>query len=186
MAQELTTNDFPPELAVLSPRRRNFVIALCAQVGRPNFSAAYRDAGYCADSANSVAVQAHRLAHDARVQAAIMAWARATASTEGLLIATNALMDEAANPQSPQRVKAAEAILNRIGFHAKTEQVLTVERVEKPDDLTAQRLARVAKKLGLTLDELVGGRVGKVIDVTPELVEEIVPIEDFLRDPNDD
>lgn len=184
MAQELTTNDFPPELAALTKRKRNFVIALCSQVGRPNFSQAYRDAGYGGESQNATHVEAHRLAHDPRIQAAIMAWARATASTEGLLIATNALLEEASNPQSPMRIKAAEGILNRIGFHAKTEQVLTVERVEKPDDLTAQRLARVARKLGITLDELVGGRVGKIIDISPDIVEDIIPLDEFMRDPN--
>ncbi len=164
-------SDYGPAMRSLNPRRQAFVIALCHQTGRPNASRAYRDAGYKSDNDVAVRASAYHVMHDARVQEAIMEYSRATLSTEGLLTAVSALKDVAADPAEPaSRVKAAEAILGRVGFHAKTEHVVTVGRLDRGDDVLIERMRRLAGKLGKSMEDILGPRFagGPVIEMMTE------------------
>ncbi len=144
-----------PAMKALNERQRLFVIALLDLGGRKNHRRAAKFAGYDGD-AITLKVTGHRLAHDPKVQAAILeeAKSRMQAAT---VAAVNFIEDVLTSTRYDvkYRMKAAQMVLDRGGLHALTEHKVDVN----VNDTRAEKLLRVvalAKQLGKDPRELLG------------------------------
>lgn len=195
MGTEVTLPDegeWGPAFAALpSDRQRLFVIALVNQGGK-NASRAYLEAGYTVANRNVADVGAHRLSHDAAVQAAIREQSFKRMGAAGLA-ATSLLVDiitadEQSGVKISHKLKAASMIMNRTGLHETTEHVVTTER-KLNDHEKVEKIIATAKALGLDPKTLLG-QAGivldpvKTIDVTPntpaEHIDGSAGLEDLL------
>lgn len=142
-----------PAMRALSPMMRQFVLALI-QTGCSNAKAAEL-AGY-QGGPNTWKAMGWKLAHDARVQAALHEEAlkliRSTA-VMAIGVITGIAQDPQVDPKA--RLKAATELLNRSGLHPTTEHKLTVERVRDDASLVAE-IKVMARELGLDPVSLLG------------------------------
>jgi len=172
-----------PAMSKLTERQRAFVVALL-DFGGINPNKAARMAGYSvADGGAGLAVTAHRLAHDEKIQDAIQEEAGRRLRT-GSIMAVKTLLEIADNPAAEHRdrLKAVEMILNRTGLHAISEKNVTVTHVDQTSDEMIKRIALLARNQGLDPVKLLGN-AGVVVDADfKEVVETPEPVE---RDPND-
>ena len=147
LAQKVTlthTYVFGPAMSLLNERERAFVVAW-NNGGQRNASMAVRAAGY-SQTNGSEHVQAHRLLHNPRIQAAIIEDQKARLI--GLdADATNTVKEIMNNPQAPapSRLKAAEMVYNRggLGITSVTEHNINVtltnsEKMGKLHDLASE------------------------------------------------
>ncbi len=147
MSSELaiSDDDLGPAMRALDPRRRAFVVAMIEAPSLSYTQAAIR-AGYSGTEV-SLRVQAHRLAHSERVLAAYHEEAEKRLRA-GAILGASVLVQIASNEMHKDQLKAAGMLLNRIGFHEKTEHKHVVERAT--DDVEVKRqVVALAKELGL-------------------------------------
>lgn len=175
-----------PAMRALNERQRRFVIAMLDLGCQSNHYRAAVLAGYNGNE-NTLRVTAHRLAHDERVQAAILEEARARL-TSGTIAAASFLFDVISNPkaQDKDRLKAAQMLMDRGGLHALSEHKITVEhtddRAEKIKKLVEMCLANgedPKKVLGNTADVIEAEF--KVIGSSSTAGDGTEGIEDLLR-----
>jgi len=153
-----------PAMRALSPLMQRFVVAL-VQTGCTQAKAAEL-AGYTG-SAETLRATGHRVAHDARVQAALHEEAtRLIGSTSTM--AVNVLIDVAKDKSlAPRdRIKAASELLNRGGLHALSESKLTVEHVGCTEKEQIERIRVLAGQLGIDPKQLLGAG-----GVDPEIID---------------
>lgn len=151
--------DMGPAMAALRPRQRAFVIAML-ETGEDNHTRCAMMAGY-GGTESSIRVQAFRLAHDEKIQAAIVEQAGRRMKT-GAIMATGTLLSIAKNPVHKDQLKAAVEILNRSGLHAITETKHTVEHTINDKAMVA-KVVELAK--GLNIDpKVLLGQYGVVLD----------------------
>ena len=144
-----------PKMRALSPLARNFVICLSQRATRNN-AEAYRAAG---GRGNNIKQMAYSLAHDERVQAALVEENRRRvknmfpAAVEELA----ALLD---NPQlgATEKLKVITTVLDRAGMHAISESKTTIEHIGQDNDLL-KASASLAAVLGIDISELIGARL---------------------------
>lgn len=160
--------DMGPKLASLSPRRQAFVIAML-ETGQDNHTLCAKMAGYTGTE-KSIRVQAFRLAHDDKIQAALTEQAQRRMKT-GAIMATGTLLSIASNPVHKDQLKAAVEILNRTGLHAKTEQVVTHEHTINDKAMIA-KIVELARGLGMEPKKLLG-QYGVTVDAEFEEVKTI-------------
>ena len=171
--------DYGPAMQALSNDRwRDFVRIYCGQ-GKRNATHAYMLAyGYTDDKHKAGAqTNASRMLHDDRIQAAILECCQKALRTLTPL-ALEVFEEVASNRSAAQsdRLKAATAIADRAGLHARTEHHTTVSHIgQDPDQL--KRISALAQLLNVDPSMLLGNRIeAPVIDITPQRVP--VP-EDF-------
>jgi phage terminase small subunit len=155
-----------PAMAALTDKQRQFVLALI-QTGCSQSKAAEL-AGY-AGGPDTWKAMGWRLAHDARVQAAIHEEAQKLIRTTAVM-AIGVIEGLASNTKvKPEvRLKAATELLNRSGLHAQTEHKVTVDR-QMDDRELVRRIASLAREQGLDPFKLLGSR-GYIIDAEYELI----------------
>ena len=141
-----------PKMSALTERQQRFVVALALQ-GSRDFTAAARSAGYSPDKPTVAQVTGSRLAHDPRIQEAMFEYAQRQMQTGGL-IAVDIVMDIATNPQHKDQLKAAVALLDRTGLHAKSEHKVTVEDVSKTDEAMVARFLHLAKQNKMPIEQI--------------------------------
>lgn len=170
----------PAMSALRSERMRRFVCAL-VQTGC-NATAAAKAAGYAPNNHESLKAIAYKLAHDPRVQAAVHEEGQKIIRIHGPM-AIGVLVTVAKDKAMPgrDRVKAAEALLNRGGFHTVSEQHVQVTDLSETQ-LDA-KLKSLCRELGL--DEAAQRKLldGKTIDavftdVTPAGEFDLVTADD--------
>lgn len=168
----LTTDDakLGPAMRVLNPRQRAFVVALLDLGCQTNHTRAAMIAGY-EGNGNSLKVTAHRLAHDDRVQAAIIEEARKRLTT-GTIAAVSYLVDVITSKAAldKDRLKAAQMLLDRGGIHAITEHNVKVEHTDNRSEKLA-KLVVLAKAQGVDPRALLGG-LSDVIEADYEVIDE--------------
>lgn len=146
-----------PAMAALSDRHRKFVRAMVAlgRNGILNVAEAARIAGY-SDTAEGAKVRGHNLAHDARVQAAILEESRKQINLAASLVATPVCIEVAMDREAPKRdrLRACEMLFNRGGLPAQTEHRVTIDD-RRPKQL-AELAAQLARELGLDEQKLLG------------------------------
>lgn len=154
-----------------SDRQRAFVLCYLQQ-GDRNAAAAYRSAGYqCADE--YAKQEAYRLLQDPKIQEAIQE--QASRSLYALApMALKVLGDIIENPQEKggDRLKGALGVLDRAGLHAKTETVTTLQT----DTETLELIRQLAKANNIPLENLLGSRLAKTVDVEFEDITPPKPI----------
>ena len=158
--------EYGPAMQALSPMMRAFVLALLDQRRRNNTAAARR-AGYSGDSPVSLRVTGHRLAHDARVIAALHEEAGKrleTAAHIAAAVAVGVMTDKDATHKD--KLKAAGMVLDRTGYGA--SQTINVNKtvVRKMDlPAAAAKIAEFRQKFPEHFARIVGGNVpAPVID----------------------
>ena len=169
--------DMGPAMCALNDRQRLFVISLLDCGG--NQTRAAIEAGYSPNPA-TVRTAGYALAHNTKIQAAILECARARLTT-GTVLATSFVTDVIANEgaQVKDRLKAAQMLMDRGGLPAMTEHKSTVEHVMDKDQMV-QRITALAEKMGMDPARLLGNTAPKqieatVIDVTPnETLEDLL------------
>jgi hypothetical protein len=140
-----------PAMLALSPAMRAFVIAK-VEFGQPNHEAA-RMAGYSAASPHALSVVASRLAHDERVQSALLEEGQKLMRSEGpKSVHTLVEVRDDKRNAAKDRIKAATELLDRSGFHALSEHHLTVEH-HLSDEQKDARIMALAAEMGLSQDE---------------------------------
>lgn len=167
----------PAMRALGSDRQRRFVYAFVMDGGR-NYQRAYLEAGFSPGTVNAATVNAWKLAHDERIQAAIREESYKRLGRTGAA-AADFLASVVENPdmKTAMRMKASLEILNRIGIHAMTEHKVTVEKKMNPQEKIDHAM-RLAQALGLDPAKLLGAAGVKAL---PEPVSDTSePIEDAV------
>lgn len=167
-----------PAMKVLpSDRMRAFVIALLEQGGK-NRKLAYMKAGYSGND-GTCEVNAYKLSHDPRIQAAIREEALNRMGSAGIAAVSylvELIESDEATVKTTHRLRAAEMVMNRIGLHALTEHKVVVEHTLSEQE-KIEKAVRLAKEMGMDPKELLG-RIGieydpdETIDVEFEDVTE--------------
>lgn len=147
--------DCGPAMKKLNERQQAFVVAMLEFGGR-NHTKAARAAGY--DGSDEVVrVTAHRLAHDTKIQEAIIEEGQKRMIAGGFL-AINTLLDicDDITTEKKDRIKAATEILNRIGLHAKTEHKLAVTHKDETSAEMIKEIQLLSERLGIDPQKLLG------------------------------
>lgn len=157
--------DLGPAMRALNERQRAFVFALFALGSRDPVEAA-RAAGYPDSGKSGIRVQAHRLAHNEKVQAAISEWQK-KASRALIPFAAMNLVKIAGDPQHKDAAKVNLALMSMGGHGPVTESKVTHEvvltRQEKID-----QIKDFAKALGRDPEEFLGMVVDAEFEEVPE------------------
>ncbi len=149
-----TTGRPGPALAKLRRRQQLFVYWICELGGnvRKNTEAARR-AGYTGGE-DTMKATAYRLMNDTDVLAAIKEEAEKRLHS-GLLLGTSVLLEIANDSFHKDRLKAALAIMDRAGMHAKSEHTVNVNDA-RTDKEVIDRIGMLAARLGLDPQKLLG------------------------------
>jgi hypothetical protein len=140
-----------PCMARLLPRQKNFVCEFVQNGGR-NASEAYRRAGYECQPLD-VAKRASELLHTEKIQLAIREHTEKQIASHGPM-AVGTLISVLNNPtlKPADHMKAAEMLLDRGGYHAKTERKVSVSHSIDPADL-AVKLRALSERTGMPIPE---------------------------------
>ncbi len=171
--------DLGPAMRECSKRQRVFVVLLLDQGSKQDRTRAAEMAGYQGSTRNSLKVTAHWLAHNPKVQAAVLEEARkrmtlGTGAAAALLLET--IADEKAHRKD--RLRAAADLLDRSGIPAMSEHKVSVERTLSRDEKLL-RVVELSRLLGRNPSEFLGSLVELLpddlktleraeVDVTPE------------------
>lgn len=162
-------------MLALPVRQRGFVIALL-ELGGQDFTRAAKMAGYGGDSPNGLRTIAHRLAHDTKVQAAMLEEAQKRLGAHSILCTSTLIQiinGEIAGCTVKDRTKAIEMLLNRTGLHALTEHKVQVEHTISNEE-ALRKITLLAGRLGIDPAKLLGTGApvleGEFADVTDDSV----------------
>jgi len=175
VGNEFPVGEYGPAMRGLTEMQQKFVLHLLDLGG--SYTEAARAAGYSANSANSLRVCAHRLAHLPTVIDAIREQGERYLRG-GVAIGVHVLMDIAKDPTHKDRLKAATNLLNRAGLGENTTK--TVRHVhELSDEQLENKIKMLAKRNGLDASKLLGK---EVVDATFKEVpaEATAGLEDLL------
>ena len=163
----------PPEeimgeaMLALSGKQRRFVCALTVAGG--NYSRAYIWAGYDTTNRSSTAAAASRLANSEKVVAAIREETLRLINSS-TLYASNRLLQIAAGQDDKLALQACLALMNRTGFHEKTEHRVVVKRENSTEEL--QILFRqLAQKNALEVIDVEATEVPALEYTDPDLAD---------------
>jgi phage terminase small subunit len=143
-----------PAMRALNPAQRRFVRAAITYPTGKDWQIA-KAAGYSDKSYGALRVTAWRLFHDERILAALQEEAAKRLRASAVLGAS-VLAEIARTPGHPDQLKAATALLNRIGFHEKTEHVMKVTHTDMTGEAMMARIEALAVRLGVDGRALIG------------------------------
>ena len=143
-----------PAMRRLTSRQRRFVVAALEFPGATHEAIARR-AGYSASTSNSLKVQAHDNFASERVIAALHEEASKRLRSSAVLGAS-VLVEIAQDKGHKDRLRAAEALLNRIGFHELSEHRVSVQHSDATGKALTERIAEIARRLGVDPAKLLG------------------------------
>jgi|CXWL01.1.fsa_nt_gi hypothetical protein len=161
--------DLGPAMTALTEKQRRFVYALL-HMGTANHTEAARAAGYECSTDNSMRVMAHTVAHNHRVQAAMLEESQRRMTAASTMAVSELVRIAHMSPDDKTKLKAIEMILNRTGLHAKSEHKVVVDD-QRDDAAVAKRIALLAAELGLDPKKLLGSVGAPAVDATFEEVE---------------
>lgn len=149
-AVQLSVEGLGPAMLALNPGMRAFVYAKVFR-GLNNTQAAAA-AGY-AHGRDSLKVRGYQLAHDDRVQAAILEEGQKLMRAEGpRSILTLVQIRDDKNADKKDRLKAAVELLNRSGFSAVTQHNIEVTH-HLTDEQKDRRILELCRELGIEQSE---------------------------------
>lgn len=159
--------DGPAMLALPNDRWRDFCRMYVRRGRMGAGDALVRAAGFGVNSGVGRRVQAHRLMHDPRMQAAIIEETQRWMATAAPL-AAHRIVAALSEEDTGVALKAANMIFDRVGLHAVSEQRQTVEHRADPE--VFREIAALAMALGIEPRRLLGNRVEGVM-IEGEAVE---------------
>lgn len=142
-----------PAMRSLSAMQRRFVQIYVDDPRKPGAVVA-REAGY-SDVADGAKVRACTLMQHPKVRLAMREELTARFAADAAL-ARRVMVDEAADPKSPFRLKAAVALADRGGFAVVSQQHHIVERREESAAEKVLRITQLAHMLGIDPAMLLG------------------------------
>lgn len=151
---------FGPHMKALTAMQQRFVLALLIQ-GTSDYSAAAKEAGYSTNTPGSLYAASSRLAHDAKVQAALHEESQRTLNGLAPLALAKLKLRVGDDSAPKEQLKAVEMTLNRAGLHARTEHKVVVEHAT--DEEKIARIMALAKAMNLDPAQLLG-EAGVVIE----------------------
>lgn len=159
-------DDLGPRMAACTELQRRFVRAWFQYGNRRKAAIA---AGYSAPNENTIDATAFNAWNSPRVQAAVREYAEKHVLMGLLPLAFAAIEDIASDPDHKDRLKAADMIWQRTGFHAKSEHLVTVDH---NDGRVGQikKLIALAETLGKSPRELLGA-ASDVVDADFEILD---------------
>ena len=171
-----------PAMATLTPNARAFVIALIEMGGAINeMHLAVERAGYRCESKAAAYVQAHRLAADPRIQAAILEEARGRCKSASLLSISamiEIIQDKTVKPST--RLQAASRIAAIAGMDPATQMLIkTTSEVTVTVREQISQVRQLAKELGLDPKVLLG-KAGVTLEGEFEELGSTKGLEDLL------
>jgi phage terminase small subunit len=153
--------DFPseeaslgPRMRALSDRQRRFVRAAMEFPTGKGWQIA-KAAGYSAKSHGYLRLAAHRLFHDEAIIAAMHEEAGKRLRSSAVLGAS-VLAKIARTDGHRDQLKAAEALLNRVGLHERTEHFVNVNHSDTTSRAMFERIKELAGALGVDPAALLG------------------------------
>lgn len=177
--------------ALPNERWRVACMAFCHGIGKSSrnnygYVEALKAAGW-EGTEGSLRVSAHRIFHDHRMQAAVIEESKK--AFVGLVPLARDKMEEILQtPGHPKQFDASRTILDRAGIVERREEHVTHEITMSPEN--QQRVALLAKRLGIPVQKLVGNRQAPVIEaeyaevkplkIEVEYIEVPIKIEDIL------
>ena len=164
--------NFGPAMSALTEKQRLFVLYLL-ESGSDNHTRAAAFAGYASESENSLRVTAHRLAHDAKVQAAMHEEAQRRMRASAIM-ASSRLIEIANNPMHKDQLRAIGMLLNRVGLHEASEHKVTVEHTMSDSEMRA-RIVTLCNEMGIDPAKMLGHDAPKAIEA--DYVEVTDPVE---------
>lgn len=151
-----------PAMQKLTEKQRRFVIAWI-QLGGKNQTRAAMSAGYNFDPKNTISIEnvASQLAHNPRIQEAMLELARQGVQGKGAVIGMETLIEIASNPaaEKKDRIAASNSLLSRAGISEKTEHRVAVTHQDITSDEAIKKLADLSKKFGLDPAKVIGSVV---------------------------
>ncbi len=148
---------FGPAMAALTPKQRQFVLAMAADPFG-NATKWAQAAGYSATSYGSLRVRAHVLMHDPKVEAAVLEVGRSMLNGVGPILAAHVMLRAAADPKNRYHLRAAEMLANRVGMHEVQE--LQVKRTTESAEEKVAKIKLLAAILGVDPASLLGTNQG--------------------------
>jgi phage terminase small subunit len=153
-------------MRAVNDRQRKFVIAYYHTGNREK---AAEIAGYAgAPGTNLLAVSAFNVWHQPKVQAAIKEFGEQSVIAGLVPLAFAALEKALKLGDVKESTKAAQMVLDRTGFHAKSEQIVTAPSKTREEQIL--EIIRICKVNGLDPRKLIGGAVD-FIDADYEVVD---------------
>lgn len=142
-----------PRMRALLPKQRAFVRAM-VMTGGGNHTRAATMAGYGGSNPESVRATAYRLAHSPMVLQAIREVADAEIRSN-ILVGTAVLVEIAQNPHHKDRLKAAQALLDRGGLIVAQQLNVNISDETSNGDVV-DRIRILATQLGVDPSTLLG------------------------------
>ena len=142
-------------MRALNPAQRRFALAAVMFPLAKDWQIA-KAAGYSTNSHGALRVQAHVLFHSEKVIAALHEEASKRLRSSSVL-GVSILVKIAQTDGHRDQLRAAEALLNRVGLHEMTEHKVTVDHRDETGEAMIGRVAALAKKLGIDPAVLLGG-----------------------------
>lgn len=172
MGNEITIHvpeakDLGPAMRALNERQRAFVVGWFHTGSKTKAAAA---AGYSEGTPGSSTLRsiAWHVAHSQKVREAIREYA-AEAVLNGLVPKAMKVMDEVMEDMGHKdRLTAARMVLERTGFHAKSEQIVTKVEVNREERILS--IIHKARALGMDPRKIIGGAVD-FVDADYEIIE---------------
>jgi hypothetical protein len=151
--QDDGAESYCPAMAALTVKQRAFVRAY---IEYPTVSSAQaaRLAGY-SDTSDAAKVAAHNLLHNEKVLRAINEELDRRFRADAV-IGRSVLIEIARDPSHPQRLRAAEALLDRGGFRTLSEQRIKVEHTDLGGEAMIERIRELALRLDMDPARLLG------------------------------
>jgi len=147
---DITEENCGPAMKVLTPLQRRFVLAIKA-VGSGRWSRAAKIAGYQGDE-RTLAVTGHNLGHNPKVTAALVEIGGYTMQSiaNEATAAVLSVLEAPTQSKGALKLKAALAVLDRIGLGIKTEHTVNINKTEtSTEKLIFEVRAQLAKNPGL-------------------------------------
>jgi phage terminase small subunit len=149
-----------PAMLALNPAQRRFVCAALIFPTGKDWQIA-KAAGYASASHGALRHTAWRLMHDEKIIEAMHEEADKRLRGSALL-GVSVITKIARTDGHRDQLKAAEALLNRLGMHEMTEHKVSVEHKQPAQIL--ELAARLAKDLGVGTDRLIGNNRTRPIE----------------------
>lgn len=147
--------DLGPAMRALTDRQRRFVVAFF-HTGRRELAA--HIAGYAGDlGTNLLGVSAYSVWHQPKVQAAIKEFGESSILGGLVPMAFSALEDALTRGDMKEKTKAAQIVMDRTGFHAKSEQIVRTPDKSRIEQI--KEIVRLCKEQGMDPRKLIGGAV---------------------------
>src|SRR5262245_6525442 len=161
-----------PAMRALTLAQRRFVVAALTFPEGKDWQIA-KAAGYSDRSHGALRVTAHRLFHDEKVISALHEEASKRLRSSAHL-GVSVLAKIARTDGHRDQRRAAEAILNRTGFHEKTEHVMQVNHSDGTGRAMVARIEALAARLGMDAGALLGANAAAPMRLIEGKVEDDV------------